>query len=79
MQTRIKIPIPTQRGVLKDGNEMLNCSSAQGTCGNGHGSELSESAGRTRQHRETCGNGDDLTPRMFRKIPNPKRFRRFKT
>ena len=29
MQTQIKIPIPTQRRVLKDGKEMLNCSSAQ--------------------------------------------------
>ena len=30
MQTQIKIPIPTQRRVLEDGKEMLNCSSAQG-------------------------------------------------
>ena len=37
------------------------------TCGNGHGSELSESAGRIPQHRETCGNDDEWTPRMFRK------------
>ena len=29
-QTQITIPIPTQRRVLKDGKEMLNCSSAQG-------------------------------------------------
>ena len=30
MQAQIRIPIPTQRRVLKDGKEMLNCSSAQG-------------------------------------------------
>ena len=30
MQALIKIPIPTQRRVLKDGKGMLNCSSAQG-------------------------------------------------
>ena len=29
-QAHIKIPIPTQRRVLKDGNGMLNCSSAEG-------------------------------------------------
>ena len=26
---------------------------------------------------ETCGNGDDRTPRTFRKIQNSRRFRRF--
>ena len=30
MQAHIKIPIPTQRRVLKDGKGMLNCSLAQG-------------------------------------------------
>ena len=30
MQAQIKFPSPTQRRVLKDGKEMLNCSSAQG-------------------------------------------------
>ena len=30
MQAQIKIPIPTQRRVLKVGKEMLNCSSPQG-------------------------------------------------
>ena len=44
------------------------------TCGNGHGSELSESAGRTLQHRETCGNGDDWTPRTFRKISKSQKI-----
>ena len=30
MQAQIKIPIPTQRRVLKVGKEMVNCSSARG-------------------------------------------------
>ena len=30
MQAQIKIPIPTQRRVLKDGKGMLNCSSSTG-------------------------------------------------
>ena len=58
MQTQIKIPTPTQRRVLKDGKEMLNCSSAQGKPWQWW---------RIR------------TPRMFRKILNSRRFRRFKT
>ena len=29
-QTQIEIPTPTQRRVLKDGKEVLHCSSAQG-------------------------------------------------
>ena len=49
------------------------------TCGNEHGSELSELAGRIPQHRETCGNDDEWTPRMFRKIWTSRRFRRFRT
>ena len=32
-----------------------------------------------RQHMETRGNGDDWTPRMFRKIQNSRKFKRFKT
>ena len=58
MQAQIKIPIPTQRRVLKDGKGMLNCSSAQGNLWNGQGSEVSESAGKIcHKHRETCGSG----------------------
>ena len=44
MQAQIKIPIPTQRRVLKGGKGMLNSSQAQGDL-NRQGSEVSESSG----------------------------------
>ena len=75
MQAQIKIPVPTQRRVLKVGKEMSSVHQHRETCGNGQGSKVSESAGRIcHQHRETCGN---CMPRMFRKSRNSRRFRRF--
>ena len=75
-QSQIKIPIPTERRVLKV-EEMLNRSSAQGTCGNEQRSEVSESAGEIcHQHMEICGN---WIPTMSRKCRSSRRFRRFWT
>ena len=73
----IKITIPTQRRVLKDGKVMLNCSQGKGTCSNREGSEVSESTKEIcHQHREICGN---WIPWTFRISQNSRRrFRRMK-